>query len=95
MRQLELLELIAQGSDNAQIAATLGLSEKTVRNHITGIFAKLEVENRSQAIVRARLGLRQARALGPAVTDRPCRRPWRGAGPQPSACGPSARTVWA
>jgi pimeloyl-ACP methyl ester carboxylesterase/DNA-binding CsgD family transcriptional regulator len=54
MRQLELLELIAQGRDNAQIAATLGLSEKTVRNHITGIFAKLEVENRSQAIVRAR-----------------------------------------
>ncbi len=53
-RQLELLELIAQGRDNAQIAATLGLSEKTVRNHITSIFAKLEVENRSQAIVRAR-----------------------------------------
>lgn len=53
-RQAELLELIAQGRDNAQIAATLGLSEKTVRNHITGIFARLGVENRSQAIVRAR-----------------------------------------
>jgi len=53
-RQRELLELIAQGRDNAQIAATLGLSEKTVRNHITGIFARLDVENRSQAIVRAR-----------------------------------------
>jgi pimeloyl-ACP methyl ester carboxylesterase/DNA-binding CsgD family transcriptional regulator len=53
-RQRELLELIAQGRDNAQIAATLGLSEKTVRNHITSIFAKLEVENRAQAIVRAR-----------------------------------------
>ena len=53
-RQRELLELIAQGRDNAQIAAALGLSEKTVRNHITGIFAKLEVESRAQAIVRAR-----------------------------------------
>jgi pimeloyl-ACP methyl ester carboxylesterase/DNA-binding CsgD family transcriptional regulator len=53
-RQRELLELIAQGRDNAQIAATLSLSEKTVRNHITHIFAKLEVESRAQAIVRAR-----------------------------------------
>jgi pimeloyl-ACP methyl ester carboxylesterase/DNA-binding CsgD family transcriptional regulator len=51
-RQRELLELIAQGRDNAQIAATLSLSEKTVRNHITSIFAKLEVETRAQAIVR-------------------------------------------
>ena len=53
-RQRELVELIAQGRDNAQIAALLGLSEKTVRNHITGIFDRLHVENRSQAIVRAR-----------------------------------------
>jgi pimeloyl-ACP methyl ester carboxylesterase/DNA-binding CsgD family transcriptional regulator len=53
-RQRELLELIAQGRDNAQIAAVLTLSEKTVRNHITGIFAKLEVESRAQAIVMAR-----------------------------------------
>lgn len=53
-RELELVELIAQGRDNTQIAAQLGLSVKTVRNHITSIFAKLEVENRSQAIVLAR-----------------------------------------
>jgi pimeloyl-ACP methyl ester carboxylesterase/DNA-binding CsgD family transcriptional regulator len=53
-RERDLLELIAQGRDNAQVAATLGLSEKTVRNHITHIFAKLEVENRAQAIVLAR-----------------------------------------
>ena len=53
-RENELVELIAQGRDNAQIAASLGLAEKTVRNHITHIFAKLEVENRSQAIVLAR-----------------------------------------
>jgi pimeloyl-ACP methyl ester carboxylesterase/DNA-binding CsgD family transcriptional regulator len=53
-RQRELLELIAQGRDNAQVAAVLGLSEKTVRNHITSIFAKLEVDTRAQAIVMAR-----------------------------------------
>jgi pimeloyl-ACP methyl ester carboxylesterase/DNA-binding CsgD family transcriptional regulator len=53
-RERELVELIAQGLDNTQIAARLALSEKTVRNHITRIFDKLEVENRSQAIVLAR-----------------------------------------
>ena len=53
-RERELVELIAQGLDNAQIAARLDLSEKTVRNYITHIFAKLEVENRAQAIVLAR-----------------------------------------
>jgi pimeloyl-ACP methyl ester carboxylesterase/DNA-binding CsgD family transcriptional regulator len=53
-RERELLELIAQGRDNAQIGAVLGLSDKTVRNHITSIFAKLAVENRPQAIVLAR-----------------------------------------
>jgi DNA-binding NarL/FixJ family response regulator len=53
-READVLEHIAQGLDNAQIAARLGLSEKTVRNHITRVFDKIEVENRSQAIVRAR-----------------------------------------
>lgn len=53
-RERDVLELVAQGRDNAQVAAQLNLSEKTVRNHITSIFAKLEVENRPQAIVRAR-----------------------------------------
>ncbi len=53
-RQSELVELIAQGLDNAQIAARVGVSEKTVRNHITAIFAKLQVANRSRAIVLAR-----------------------------------------
>lgn len=53
-REREILELIAQGRDNAQIAASLTLGEKTVRNHITHVFAKLEVENRAQAIVLAR-----------------------------------------
>ena len=53
-RETEVLELIAQGLDNAQIAARLDLSEKTVRNNITHIFDKIQVENRAQAIVRAR-----------------------------------------
>jgi len=53
-REAEVLGLIAQGIDNAQIAARLDLSEKTVRNHITHIFEKIQVESRAQAIVRAR-----------------------------------------
>jgi pimeloyl-ACP methyl ester carboxylesterase len=53
-RQRELLELIARGLDNAQIAAHLGLSDKTVRNQVSAIFDKLGVENRAQAIVRSR-----------------------------------------
>ena len=53
-RQRQLLELLAQGRDNAQIAATLGLSEKTVRNHLTSVFSKLDVDNRGRAIVLAR-----------------------------------------
>jgi pimeloyl-ACP methyl ester carboxylesterase len=53
-RQRELLELIAQGLDNAQIAARLALSEKTVRNQVSAIFDRIEVENRAQAIVLSR-----------------------------------------
>jgi pimeloyl-ACP methyl ester carboxylesterase/DNA-binding CsgD family transcriptional regulator len=53
-RERDVLELIAQGLDNAQIAARLTLSEKTVRNNITHIFDKIAVENRAQAIVLAR-----------------------------------------
>ena len=53
-REREVLELVAQGRDNAQIAARLGLSDKTVRNNVTRIFDKLAVETRAQAIVLAR-----------------------------------------
>jgi pimeloyl-ACP methyl ester carboxylesterase/DNA-binding CsgD family transcriptional regulator len=53
-REAEVLGLIAKGIDNAQIAVRLDLSEKTVRNHITHIFEKIQVESRAQAIVRAR-----------------------------------------
>ncbi len=53
-REREVLELIAEGLDNTEIAGRLVLSPKTVRNHITNIFSKLQVENRAQAIVQAR-----------------------------------------
>jgi len=53
-REREILELLAHGLDNSQIAARLELSEKTVRNNITPILDKLQVETRAQAIVRAR-----------------------------------------
>jgi pimeloyl-ACP methyl ester carboxylesterase/DNA-binding CsgD family transcriptional regulator len=50
----DLLEYLAHGLDNLQIAAHLGLSEKTVRNKVSSVFTKLEAATRSQAIVRAR-----------------------------------------
>jgi pimeloyl-ACP methyl ester carboxylesterase/DNA-binding CsgD family transcriptional regulator len=54
VREREVVELLARGLDNAQIAARLGLAEKTVRNLVSAVFLKLEAENRAQAIVRAR-----------------------------------------
>ena len=53
-REREVLELIARGLDNTAIASNLSVSPKTVRNHINGIFDKLNIANRAQAIVRAR-----------------------------------------
>lgn len=53
-RERAILEHVAQGLDNAQIAARLELSEKTVRNYLVAILDKLQVETRAQAIVRAR-----------------------------------------
>jgi DNA-binding NarL/FixJ family response regulator len=53
-REREILGLIAQGRNNAEIAQRLTLSGKTIRNHITNIFSKLQVADRAQAIVRAR-----------------------------------------
>lgn len=53
-RERNVLEGIARGLDNKEIAATLGLSEKTVRNHITHVFDKICVAHRYQAIVLAR-----------------------------------------
>jgi DNA-binding NarL/FixJ family response regulator len=53
-REREVLDLIAAGRNNSQIAERLGLSGKTVANHISAIFAKLQVADRTQAILRAR-----------------------------------------
>ena len=53
-RERAVLEGIAEGLDNAEIAGSLRLSEKTVRNHITRVFDKICVEHRYQAIVLAR-----------------------------------------
>lgn len=50
----KVLELIAQGENNQVIADRLALSPKTVRNYISNIFAKLQVADRAQAIVKAR-----------------------------------------
>jgi DNA-binding NarL/FixJ family response regulator len=53
-RERELLELIARGLNNQAIADRLVLSPKTVRNHVSNIFSKLQVRDRAEAIVRAR-----------------------------------------
>jgi DNA-binding NarL/FixJ family response regulator len=53
-REAEVLDLIARGTSNQDIASRLYLSPKTVRNHISNVFLKLQVADRAQAIVRAR-----------------------------------------
>jgi len=53
-REREVLDLIAQGHNNAEIAERLVLSPKTVRNHVSNVFSKLQVADRAQAIIRAR-----------------------------------------
>jgi DNA-binding NarL/FixJ family response regulator len=57
-REREVLEMLARGRRNAAIAAELGVAAKTVANHLSSIFLKLQVADRSEAIVKARdLGL--------------------------------------
>lgn len=53
-RELQILDHLARGLSNDEIAAALSISPRTVRNHVTSIFGKLAVVRRSQAIVRAR-----------------------------------------
>jgi DNA-binding NarL/FixJ family response regulator len=53
-REREVLDLIAAGRSNAEITSQLVLSPKTVRNHVSNVFAKLDVRDRAEAIVRAR-----------------------------------------
>jgi len=53
-REREILDLVARGWSNQQIAAQLGLSIKTIRNHMSSVFTKIQVVDRAQAIVKAR-----------------------------------------
>lgn len=53
-REREVLEELAQGSRNSRIAARLGMSEKTVRNHVSAILLKLQVPDRTAAALKAR-----------------------------------------
>ena len=53
-REREVLTLVAQGMSNTAIAGRLFLGHKTVRNHVSNIFAKLQVADRAEAIIRAR-----------------------------------------
>ena len=55
-REREVLSLLAQGLSNPEIASQLVISLKTVRNHVSNIFAKLQVADRAEAILRARQG---------------------------------------
>jgi DNA-binding NarL/FixJ family response regulator len=57
-REVEVLALVAQGLQNAEIAARLFLSQRTVEHHVAAILRKLDVRTRGQAGVKAaRLGL--------------------------------------
>jgi DNA-binding NarL/FixJ family response regulator len=53
-REFDILELVAQGLDNQAIARRLVLSPKTVRNHVSNVLTKLNVTDRSHAIVLSR-----------------------------------------
>lgn len=55
-REREVLELLAAGAGNREIARSLGVSIKTVQNHVSRILVKLQVEDRTQAALRARGG---------------------------------------
>jgi DNA-binding NarL/FixJ family response regulator len=52
-RETEVLRCLAQGLSNKEIAETLSISEETVKTHVSNVLAKLEAENRAQAIVQA------------------------------------------
>lgn len=52
-REREILTLIARGLSNAEIAAGLGVSPSTIKNHVTSLFAKIEVRDRAQAVIVA------------------------------------------
>lgn len=53
-REMEVLRLVATGASNREIAGTLVVAEGTVKNHVTSILRKLEVQDRAQAVLKAR-----------------------------------------
>jgi len=53
-RERDVLDALSAGASTTQIAGRLGLSDKTVRNHISNILTKLEVVDRTQAVLKAR-----------------------------------------
>jgi DNA-binding NarL/FixJ family response regulator len=69
-REREILELIAQGRSNREIATRFTLSEKTVRNYVSAILTKLQVAHRAQAIVRAREAGLGVERREPAIRER-------------------------
>ena len=52
-REIEVLKLLAEGLFNKEVAYTLSISEKTVKNHVSNIFRKINVSDRTQAAVYA------------------------------------------
>lgn len=78
-RELEVLDLVAAGLTNHAIARRLYLSEKTVRNHVSNIFAKLGVSDRAAAVARARDSRPRRAVVGP--------------GTWPLRCAAAVRTV--
>lgn len=52
-RQIQILELIARGNGNREVALELGISLQTVRNNLSDVFTKLQVSNRTGAVVAA------------------------------------------
>jgi DNA-binding NarL/FixJ family response regulator len=53
VREIEIMRLMARGKNNHEIASTLVISEGTVKNHVTNIFSKLSVRDRTQAVLKA------------------------------------------
>ena len=86
-RELEVLELVAAGRSNAEIAGELYLSVGTVKAHVHHIFGKLLVRNRSQAVARAR-------ELRLSVSPFRFQRVAEGQAFSNSRCQPSAISFW-